>query len=182
MNTITFALLWSLAGSASAMCFGEASRDYGVPETLLRAIAKVESGNNPSAVGKNTNGSSDLGLMQINSSWLPTLSKWGITRNMLINDACMNIKVGAWVMANNIKRHGYNWTAIGAYNVGCAKLGKATCESRRNIYSDKIYKALAKAENRHAPSLAQAPMIIPEAGIRSVTFALPDSESGRDES
>jgi len=166
------------------MCFSEASREYGVPEKLLRATAQVESGNNPRAIGKNPGGTRDLGLMQINSSHLGKLSKWNITENELLNNPCLNLKVGAWVMAENIRRHGYNWTAVGAYNVGCAKLAKDECERRRNIYAGKIYRAMGKVEKDGPRYMAQerpyakyashTQTVAPAYGISSVKFGRSD--------
>lgn len=97
------------------MCFEKASARYGVPAELLRAISHVESRGNPHARNENKNGSTDIGHMQINSSWLPTLSKYGISKAQLI-EACTNTFVGAWILADNIFRMGYRWEAIGAYN------------------------------------------------------------------
>lgn len=82
------------------------------------AIAKVESGFNPKAIGpKNKNGTFDVGMMQINSGWFDTLEKYGIKPGHLTN-ACTNIFVGAWILSNNVRRYGKTWQAIGAYNTG----------------------------------------------------------------
>ena len=45
--------------SASAMCWEEASTDYGIPVEVLKAVAKTESGFNPKALNKNTNSGTD---------------------------------------------------------------------------------------------------------------------------
>ncbi len=71
--------------SAIAACFESAARTYRIDPLLLVAIAEVESGMHPRAVGLNRRQgkviSEDVGLMQINSSWFPFLKKkWGITR------------------------------------------------------------------------------------------------------
>lgn len=92
-----------------------AAARYKVHVALLRAIAKVESDFNPYAINRNADGSDDIGVMQINSRWLPTLARYGIERRHLFN-ACVSVNIGAWVLAHNIRRHGYNWKAIGAYN------------------------------------------------------------------
>lgn len=139
---ITALLLLPVSAGASAMCFREAAEQYGIPEVLLQSIAKVESQNNPLAVNKNSNKSADYGLMQINSTHLDALAKWNIDKDALLKDACLNLKVGAWILADNIKRFGYNWNAIGAYNVGCKSLNKIECATRRNRYSNKIYAAM----------------------------------------
>ena len=53
---------------------------------------------------------------------------------------------------NNAKKLGWNWNAIGAYNVGCAKLDKTECDRRRNQYAWKIHTALNKVGNISAPT------------------------------
>ena len=60
-------------------------------------------------------GSRDIGLMQHNSSWLPTLAGHGIAEHNLF-DACTSIHVGAWILAGNVSRLGYTWEAVGAYD------------------------------------------------------------------
>ena len=52
---------------------------YRVNGALLHAIARTESGLNPHAIGRNPNGSRDIGLMQINSAWFSTLATYGIS-------------------------------------------------------------------------------------------------------
>ena len=82
------------AAPAYDRCFDQAGDFYTINADLLRAIARVESGGNPAAVNRNTNGSEDVGLMQINSWWLPRLAAYGISRDHLL-DPCTNISVGA---------------------------------------------------------------------------------------
>ena len=97
-----------------AFCFEEAAKEYNVPVDLLRSIAKVESNDNPLAVGYNKNGTIDYGLMQVNSSWYTNLGheKWAdITR-----DVCSNVKAGASILAQCIQRYGNTPEAIGCYN------------------------------------------------------------------
>ena len=126
-------LAFSAPIAAKATCWEATSESYGIPVNVLKAVAKTESGFNAKARNGNSNGSHDVGIMQINSSWLPKLKKYGVTEDSL-HDACTNIKVGAWILSNNAKKLGWNWNAIGAYNVGCAKLDKAECDRRRNQY------------------------------------------------
>lgn len=123
-------------------CFSGAATRYSINKALLIAIAKTESSLNPSVIGPiNKNGTYDIGLMQINSSWMPTLRKYGITNNDLLS-GCTSIYVGAWIMANNISRHGATWRAVGAYN--------ASTNSKRELYVSKVQKnlnALSLASN-----------------------------------
>ena len=141
LSAICLTAASALITQVSATCWDEASNDYGVPVDVLKAVAKTESGFRPNAINKNKDGSEDVGFMQINSSHLATLGKYGITRESLL-DACINLKVGAWILSENSKRLGWNWDAIGAYNVGCAKLDRVECNRRRASYAWKVYSAL----------------------------------------
>ena len=96
-------------------CFEAAEKKFSIPIELLLGIAERESSFNPKAVGINKNGSRDYGLMQINSSWIPTLSKFGVDPQSLF-DPCISIDVAAWILSDNIKRFGRNWQAIARYN------------------------------------------------------------------
>ncbi|MBE5254668.1 lytic transglycosylase domain-containing protein [Mixta mediterraneensis] len=122
-----------------AQCFREAGIKFSINWRLLWAIAEVESSMNPGAIGLNKkNGrvlSEDIGMMQINSSWLPTLKSMGITREMLLSNPCQNIHVGAWILAKNIAQNGVNWTSVGAYNAGF----KNANEPFRMRYARKVY-------------------------------------------
>ena len=137
-------VLLASAGTASASCWEVAGERYGVHPWLLAAIAKVESGFEPGAINGThaaRTGSVDLGLMQINSSWLPVLARHGITREHLF-DPCTSITVGAWILAGLFARHGVTWEAIGAYNAACVRLDRATCAARRSVYARKVEAAL----------------------------------------
>lgn len=117
-------------------CWEEAAARHGVNAYLLYAIAKTESSLNPSAINRNKNGSYDIGLMQINSRWLPTLRKYGISEEQLW-DPCTSIHVGAWVLAENMRRMGNSWEAVGAYNARDPDL--------RMKYARKVYKNIPPA-------------------------------------
>jgi soluble lytic murein transglycosylase-like protein len=127
-----------IAGSsAPATCWEQAARRHRVNPHLLVAIAEVESGLRPGAIGRNTNGSVDIGLMQINSLWLPELQRHGISPRDLL-DPCVSVHVGAWVLAQKMRRYGNTWTAVGAYNAGSNVL--------RERYARKVMEALARRQ------------------------------------
>ncbi|VWB71694.1 lytic transglycosylase [Burkholderia lata] len=136
----------ALHGIARADCLDDAAAFQHVSVSLMRGIAQVESGMNPSAVNTNTNGTVDIGLMQINSTWLPTLAREGITRESLF-DACTNAYVGAWILSQNIRQLGANWNAIGAYN--------SASPDKRLAYARKVYDAI-----RTMPDSPDTPMPI----------------------
>jgi soluble lytic murein transglycosylase-like protein len=106
------------ASAHNVLCFKEAAHRYGLNEMLLVAIAKTESNLDSKAIHINKNGTKDIGLMQINSSHLGTLGRYGITEQRLLDEPCTNIYVGAWVLATNIAIHGKTWKAVGSYNTG----------------------------------------------------------------
>lgn len=137
MHTLRIALtLLCLSGVAEADCWQLAASRYHVDPLLLYAIAKVESGLNPSARNINSDGSQDIGLMQINSRHLPALARWGITEQQLITQPCTSVMVGAWVLAGFIREHGYGWQAVGAYNAG----PKPDREARRTRYALAVWR------------------------------------------
>jgi len=111
-------LLVTATAAAALNCWAAAANKYNLPVELLYAIGKVESNYVVGAVGKNTDGTRDLGVMQINSSWLPTLAPFGIGEKELLEQPCTNIQVGAWILSMEVRRFGYTWYAIGAYNAG----------------------------------------------------------------
>lgn len=131
-------------------CLQLAATKHNVDYRLLRAIAHQESHFNPTAVRKpgvagNSDGSTDYGLMQINSSWLTTLRKHGITQASLL-EPCTNADVGAWILASNFSRMGVNWNAVGAYN--------AVTPWKRVRYANGVYSKLLK---HISPNATQTP-------------------------
>jgi soluble lytic murein transglycosylase-like protein len=118
-----------------ADCIDDAAAFHRVSPQLVRAIAQHESGMRADAVNANSNGTEDLGLMQINSSWLPLLARFGIGRAELFN-ACVNAYVGTWILASNIRRFGPTWKAVGAYN--------ATSSAKQLTYANAIYRRLQR--------------------------------------
>lgn len=119
-------------------CFEQAGATYSISPFLLKAIARQESTMNPRAIGRNPNPAMadeyGIGIMQISSWWLPRLAKIGVTERQLLESACTNITVGAWILAGNIERHGMTWTAVGAYN--------AKTDWKRQAYAKKIQRHL----------------------------------------
>lgn len=125
-------------------CFAQAGTRYGIEPELLGAIARTESGFDAQAWHRNTDGSVDIGIMQVNSRWIEQLHGYGITSQDLW-DTCMNIHVGAWILAHNIHRYGSIWRAVGAYNAGTRD--NALSEQRREQYAAKVYRNLGSADN-----------------------------------
>lgn len=129
-----------------AYCFNEAGEKYKIDPALLKSIAMQESGLNAKAINKNKrNGkvvSIDYGVMQINSTHIPGLIKLGVIKSHedLLNNPCLNVQVGAWVLAKHLRKCGVNWECLGSYNGGFSEKNK---QIRLN-YAKRIYSKYLK--------------------------------------
>ncbi|HHK74944.1 MAG TPA: transglycosylase [Rhizobiales bacterium] len=108
------------ASKVLAACLMLASHTYSVPPAVLVGIYKAEGG----AIGqevRNTNGSYDLGPMQINTIWMPDLAnRWGVNKKTahkwVRDDACTNVGVAAWILRGHLDETGSLSQAIGNYH------------------------------------------------------------------
>jgi len=96
-------------------CLDQASDFHRVNAWVLRAIIWQESGNRSTVVVRNTNGSVDVGLGQINSVHYRELGLYNVAPAQLL-DSCVNTYVAAWLLAKKMKAHGNTWEAVGAYH------------------------------------------------------------------
>lgn len=101
--------------SSPERCIPAASQHHRIDPRLLRAVLKVESDLRPWALGRNTNGTVDIGMAQINSIHLPELARHGIQSQHLF-DPCVATYVAAWLLRKNIDRHGLTWHGVAAYH------------------------------------------------------------------
>lgn len=138
LNLLILAIVCLCAGQAQAYCFARAGQRYHIDPLLLEAIAIHESGLRAGVV--NNNGSRlglDYGVMQINSHHVPELVRLGVIRSAqdLLTDPCLNVQVGAWILARHLQVCGVNWNCLGSYNAGFA----ARTRGRRDHYASDIY-------------------------------------------
>ena len=96
-------------------CIDDAAARHQVNATVLRAIGWQESRLQPQALGRNANGSIDVGAFQINSVHLSELGRYGIDRAALA-DGCTSAEVAAWHYRRQVERQGNGWRAVGAYH------------------------------------------------------------------
>ncbi len=69
----------------------------------------------------NSNGSHDLGPLQVNSFWVPRLATLSQrspaqVRAWLINDPCFNVQAARWIFMSGLAVTGDFWRAVGAYH------------------------------------------------------------------
>jgi hypothetical protein len=88
--------------TAYLACMMQAANAYGLPPRVLPSIQAVEGGA-PGLVHRNANGSSDFGVMQVNTVWLGPLAADSHrtpedVQDRLTNDACFNIYAAALIL------------------------------------------------------------------------------------
>ena len=114
-------------------CITSAALYHQVNPVVLRAIAFNESSMQPWAIRKNSNGTYDIGLFQINGVHAPELAKYGIGATQL-KDGCVSAYVGAWLYRRKVAKHGNTWTAVGAFHSETPAL--------RDAYARKVIQTL----------------------------------------
>lgn len=102
-------------------CMATVAAYYHLPPRVLPSIHAVEGG----AVGivhKNSDGSQDLGIMQVNTRWVTSLAQVAqiapdVVRFRLIQDGCFNIAAAGAIMRYYLNEaHGDLMLAIGYYH------------------------------------------------------------------
>jgi Transglycosylase SLT domain len=102
---------------------------YALPPRVLPSIQMVEGGR-PGTVSLNTDGSADLGVMQINTRWIPALTVYTrlppvVVRARLINEPCFNIAAAGAIMRTYLNEtHNDLMSAIGDYHSHTAPLNQ----------------------------------------------------------
>lgn len=117
-----------ITAKALATCMLLAAQTYQVPPAVLIGIMHVEGGRVGQQVGPNVNGTYDLGPMQINSLWVPTLARaWQTDENhaytLLRDDGCVNVRVSAWILRKKIKVAGSLYKGIAYYHSKTPSVG-----------------------------------------------------------
>lgn len=114
-------------------CINQAAVTYHVPATLIISVLKTENGRVGEA-NRNSNGTYDYGPMQINSIWVPQLEREGYSQNRVQNDPCFNVRVGTWILSQNIANGRNLWEGVGDYHSATATYNTNYHEKVKNVY------------------------------------------------
>jgi len=102
-------------------CIYAAAYVYHEPPAVLLILLNVESGT-LGAVSHNTNGTVDIGPMQVNQLWIPKLAEHWLadpqtTYEALRDNFCANVEAGAWILRQGLDRaKGDFWGGVAYYH------------------------------------------------------------------
>jgi hypothetical protein len=102
-------------------CMMMAANYYHLPPRVLPSIHAVEGGY-AGAVIPDSNGTADLGVMQINTTWIQPLSRYAhmqpaAVAGRLIHDPCFNVAAAGLILYSYItQRHESLMDAVGHYH------------------------------------------------------------------
>jgi len=131
-------------------CMVATAAFYNLPPRVLPSIQVVEAGR-PNTVSPNTDGSFDLGVMQVNTLWVPRFAAMtGMSpdevRRRLIADPCFNIAAGGAIMRLCLNESkGDLLRAVGLYH--------SHTPARADAYQAKVLRAATRLFT-HPPPMA----------------------------
>jgi hypothetical protein len=143
-----------------AGCITAAAKLYRLPPAVLVILLNVERGS-LGRVSPNTNGTVDIGPIQVNEIWLPEIAAhWNATISdtykALRDNFCANVEAGAWILRRCLdEAHSDFWEGVGYYH-------SHTPEHKTRYLRDVLrqvlrLRALAEqAETSTRPHVAQA--------------------------
>jgi soluble lytic murein transglycosylase-like protein len=128
---IIFIFLVKIANASIYQDVNNASRKYSISPKILWAIMKVES-EYKKTIHINSNGSFDIGVMQINSLWIKSLANKGFKVDILNNKD--NVNIASYILKENMNK-GYSlWQSVGLYH--------STDKRLQAVYIKRVKRAL----------------------------------------
>lgn len=132
-------------------CMALVAQIYSLPPRVLPSIQAVEGGG-PGVMHHNTDGSADLGVMQINTLWLAALSRYtrldpAEVRNRLLHRSCFNIAAAGLILRTYLdETRGELMQAIGNYHSHTPLLNQG--------YQMKVRRSAASMFGAHPAAMA----------------------------
>lgn len=111
-------------------CMLAVAATLGLPPRVLPVLQSIEGGS-PGMITPDRNGTDDLGVMQVNTIWVPALAaRAGFsparTERALIDDPCFNIAASALILRSYLaETHGALLPAVGDYHSHTPALNNA---------------------------------------------------------
>ena len=102
-------------------CLTAAAELHHVPAGVLVLLMSVEAGR-LGEVSQHTNGTVDIGPMQVNDTWVPKIAgHWGASDDAayraLRDNFCANVEGGAWILRQALdEAHGDLWKGVALYH------------------------------------------------------------------
>ncbi|WP_150740629.1 MULTISPECIES: conjugal transfer protein TrbN [Pandoraea] len=97
-------------------CSVSASIEFAIPVNAMLAVAEQEGGR-PGIWMKNSNGTFDVGAMQLNTSYLRQLAGYGIRAADVAAPGCYAYRLAAWRIRQHIVHDsGDFWTRVANYH------------------------------------------------------------------
>jgi hypothetical protein len=102
-------------------CITAAAKLYRLPPAMLVILLNIERGS-LGRVSPNTNGTVDIGPIQVNEIWLPEIAAhWNATISdtykALRDNFCANVEAGAWILRRGLDEARDNfWEGVGYYH------------------------------------------------------------------
>jgi len=102
-------------------CITAAAKLYALPPAVLVILLNVEGGS-LGRVSPDTNGTVDIGPIQVNEIWLPEVAAhWNATiadaYKALRDNFCANVEAGAWILRRGLdEARGDFWEGVGYYH------------------------------------------------------------------
>jgi hypothetical protein len=130
-----------------AVCIRQAAKGHKWLERTLWGLRDQEGGWIGAAIA-NTNGTHDLGPLQVNSWWVPKIAALvkrpeAHVRYWLQNDACFNAEAARWIFLSGLAVTGDYWKAIGVYHSPTARRQaryvKSVALHLRKRYGDAVW-------------------------------------------
>lgn len=118
-------------------CVSYSANYFNINKNVIKSIIIVEGGK-AGTMSRNSNGTYDMGIMQINTIHLPDIRRKypTVTWREVAYDPCINIGIGTWILSQRLSevkdRQDY-WIGVGNYHSKTPKY--------RNRYLKKIYAA-----------------------------------------